>query len=272
MAQARASWTAGDGFTVRRVAALDEYQECMIIQEEIWGPNFRELVPSAILLVAQKMSGVCAGAFAPDGRMLGFVFGISGLRHGTLAHWSDMMAVRPEARGARVGEQLKAYQRTLCLESGIPTMYWTFDPLVARNAHLNIMRLGAQCAEYAENLYGSNTGSPLHGALETDRWVAKWDLTAPVTRPAGRAHPDGVYVLEPTASGAPHLATHFPDASVVRIAIPVDHEPLSLEERIAWRLATRRAFTHYLARGGVVTRFERAHDQHPPFYEVVMGS
>jgi predicted GNAT superfamily acetyltransferase len=253
---------------VRRVEALDEYQECMVLQEEIWGPGFRELVPSAILMVAQKMSGVCAGAFSPDGRMLGFVFGISGLRHGALAHWSDMMAVRPEARGARVGEQLKAYQRALCIESGIPTMYWTFDPLVARNAHLNTMRLGAVCAEYVENMYGSNTGSPLHGALETDRWIMRWDLTQPVRTPDGTADPSGVFVVRADATGAPQSPAVLPDAPVVRIAIPPDHEQLSLDARIAWRLATRRAFTHYLSRGGVVTRFERAQAELPPFYEV----
>ena len=257
-----------DGITFRRVASLEEYQECVAIQEEIWGPGFRELVPSAMLMVAQKMAGVCAGAFGADGRMLGFVFGITGLRHGVLSHWSDMMAVRREARGAHVGERLKQYQRDLCLAVGATTMYWTFDPLVARNAHLNLMRLGARPSEYVVNMYGSNTGSPLHGALETDRWIASWDLTrsAPVLRAPVA---DAPLVVRPSADGLVPIMSAFVDVPAVRVAIPPDHEQFSIETRIAWRLATRDALLHYLARGYEVTRFHRATAELPPYYELV---
>jgi predicted GNAT superfamily acetyltransferase len=250
------------------VETLEEYQECMLIQEEIWGFGFRELVPSAVLMVAQKMGGVVAGAFAPDGRMLGFVFGITGLRHGAIAHWSDMLAVRREARGARVGERLKAYQRELCLAVGVHTMYWTFDPLVARNAHLNLVRLGARAAEYAVNLYGSNTGSPLHGVLDTDRWIAAWDLTAagPVT-PAVPAL-DAPLVVRPVGDGRLPGMEAFPSTGAVRVAIPHDHELLTHDERVAWRMATRTALTHYLARGYTVQRFQRASAAMPPYYEL----
>ena len=68
--------------------------------------------------------------FAPGGRMLGFVFGITGPYRGELSHWSDLLAVRPDARGTHVGERLKRYQRDLCRNIGVGTIYWTFDPLV----------------------------------------------------------------------------------------------------------------------------------------------
>src|SRR5438067_3815899 len=180
---ASADAVGADGITVRRVATLAEYQTCVAIQEETWGQGFRELVPTAILMVAQKLGGVCAAAFDAHDRMLGFVFGITGLKDGALVHWSDLLAVRPEARGAHLGERLKRYQRELVLAVGVHTMYWTFDPLVARNAHLNLVRLGARAAEYVPNMYGDRTGSPLHGALATDRFVAEWDLVAPNGRP-----------------------------------------------------------------------------------------
>ena len=44
---------------------------------------------------------------------------------------------------------------------GIEEIEWTFDPLQASNAHLNIARLGAVVEEYEENIYGVST-SPLH--------------------------------------------------------------------------------------------------------------
>ena len=42
-------------------------------------------------------------------------------------------------------------------------MYWTFDPLVARNAHLNLNKLGAPVEEFVENMYGATNNSPMQG-------------------------------------------------------------------------------------------------------------
>lgn len=260
---------AADGLLLRRVETLEEYQECVVIQEETWGLNFRERVPTAILMVSQKLSGVCAAAFAPGGRMLGFVFGITGPYRGALVHWSDLLAVRAEARGAHVGERLKRYQRGLCRNAGLETIYWTFDPLVARNAHLNLRRLGARASEYVVNMYGSNTGSPLHGSLETDRWVAAWEVS-PSEGESTAAEPraDGVFVVGASSDGAMPVSKPVSAAPVVRVAIPADYEGLTLPQRVAWREATRRAFLHYLALGYQVTAFQRATPDQPPFYEL----
>ena len=263
-----------DGLIFRRVETLEEYLECGVIQEETWGENFRERVPTAMLMVSQRLSGVCAAAFAPSGRMLGFVFGITGLYKGEIAHWSDLLAVRAEARGAHVGERLKRYQRELCLSVGVKTIYWTFDPLVARNAHLNLRRLGATASEYVVNMYGSNTGSPLHGTLDTDRWVAAWDLRPEEDRTALAApHPDGVFVVRPSPDRSMPVEAmpngeQFPAAPVVRVAVPFDYEGLSHSHRVAWRQATREALLHYLALGYRVTTFQRALLDQPPFYEL----
>ncbi len=255
-----------DGLEIRLVETLDEYQACVDLQELTWGPGFHETVPPAILMIANKMAGVTAGAFTRDGRLMGFVFGVSGLRHGTLSHWSDMLAVHPDARGANVGERLKLFQREVCRSYGIPLMYWTFDPLVARNAHLNLMRLGARASEYAVDLYGANTGSPLHGALPTDRWIASWDLETMAVIPQ-RPLEGGVYAVRTDDDGMP-VVQSFVDARAVRVSIPVDHEKLSLTARITWREATRTALTHYLDAGWTVRAFFRATADSPPFYEL----
>ena len=259
-----------DGVTVRRVKTLAEYQECVAIQHETWGESFGELVPAAILMVSQRLSGVCAAAFAPGGRMLGFVFGMTGTMDGSLVHWSDLLAVRPEARGRGLGERLKRYQRDLVRAVGVKTMYWTFDPLVARNAHLNLERLGARAVEYVPDMYGSFTGSPLHGTLPTDRFVAKWDLTAEERIGEERAPrpPVAGVVVNPPASGAVSALPGFPDADVVRVVIPRDFEALEEEERATWRAVTRQAFQVYLARGYHVAGFRRGSDAGLPYYEL----
>ncbi|HJU68340.1 MAG TPA: hypothetical protein VJ650_08820 [Gemmatimonadaceae bacterium] len=257
---------AADGITVRRVETLAEYEECVAIQKETWGGTFREIVFPSILMVAQKLGGVCAAAFAPDARMLGFVFGMTGVRQGRLVHWSDMLAVRAGARGAHIGERLKLYQRDLVRAIGVETMHWTFDPLVARNAHLNLTRLGARAVEYVPDMYGSNTGSPLHGQLPTDRVVVAWDLTAAVGTPAP-ARRTATLVNPVTSDGVPSL-DGFPRASCVRIAIPQDLETEPNELRETWRAVTRKAFLTYLDWGYEVVGFRRGSAEELPAYEL----
>ncbi|MGD2218255.1 MAG: GNAT family N-acetyltransferase, partial [Gemmatimonadales bacterium] len=143
-----------DEFTIRPLESRDDFLQCVALQHETWGEDFEECVPPSILQVSQKVGGVSAGAFDADGRLVGFVFGLSGVRHGRLAHWSDMLAVREELRGRGLGQRLKAYQLSQLLERGIEVAYWTYDPLEAGNANININRLSAFPVEYVPNMYG----------------------------------------------------------------------------------------------------------------------
>ncbi len=258
--------------SIREFASLADYDACVALQDETWGHGFSERVPGAILRVAQKIGGVSAGAFDATGRMLGFVFGMTGVQHGELVHWSDMLAVRPEARGLGLGERLKAYQRDFVRPHGVHRMLWTADPLVARNAHFNINHLGAFPVEYVENMYGDNTGSVLHGAMPTDRFVYHWDLDRDsATVRSGRADADDASI--PTAisvaPGGTPVAVPTVDAARVRISVPHDLtavQSASAERALAWRIAVRAAFITRFAQGLVVTRFVRGRDDALPYY------
>jgi chorismate synthase len=265
--------TASPDVSIRDLSTLEEYQECCELQEETWGRGFSERVPAAILRVSQKVGGVTAGAFDARGRMLGFVFGLTGIREGRLSHWSDMLAVREEARGHRIGERLKHFQREQVLALGVEVMYWTFDPLVARNAHLNLNRLGAHAAEYIEDMYGSNTGSPVHGAVPTDRFVAKWELRHQTEPAPGRDLPGerdaAAPLLNPLDDHGRPLVRPANGADVVRVQVPLDSSLLRMQGAdlpIAWRRAVRQAVTPLLAAGYGVTRFVRAHEGTLPYY------
>lgn len=253
---------------IRELTTLAEYQACVELQEETWGHGFLERVPAAILRVSQKIGGVTAGAFDENDRLIGFVFGMTGVRDGALAHWSDMLAVREDAQGRNIGRQLKAYQRARVLALGVRTMFWTYDPLVARNAHFNINRLGARPVEYVPDMYGSNTGSTLHGAVATDRFVVAWQLDgAEPPRPdAGQACPgdDAIPManpLTPASDGLPTPAEHT-GALSVRVQVPRDPAEIGDEARRShWRLCVRAAIEPRMASGYRVTRFVRSTDR-----------
>jgi predicted GNAT superfamily acetyltransferase len=81
-------------------------------------------------------------------------------------------------------------------------------------------------------------------------------------------HADGVFVVRPNDDGTTPMAMPLSEASVVRVAVPVDHEQLDLTQRAHWRAATRRALLHYLDAGYAVTAFQRATADAPPFYQL----
>ena len=82
--------TAADStaqYEIRHVRTHDEFVQCVELQAATWGADFRELVPATILKITQRLGGVTAGAFAPDGALLGFVFGVTGIEQGSVVHW-----------------------------------------------------------------------------------------------------------------------------------------------------------------------------------------
>jgi predicted GNAT superfamily acetyltransferase len=259
-----------DEITIRRFSTTAEYQECVVLQEDTWGVGFSERVSPAILLISQILGGVAAGAYDDDGRLVGFVYGMTGVRDGEVVHWSDMLAVRPEIRDAGLGRRLKAYQRDELVRDGIGKMYWTFDPLRSRNAHLNVSKLGIVIREYEVDMYGESD-SPLHSGIGTDRFIALWLLSSERVRSrlAGEAEGAPPPALSAGAAldaeiGGGHPKPGVPDLSLgndtVSVVIPSDIAAVmeaDMELAWAWRAATRTAFTHYLAAGFEVREFVR---------------
>ncbi len=261
--------------TIRELSTIQDYRDCCELQEETWGRGFTERVPTAILRVSQKIGGVVAGAFDAEGRMIGFVFGMTGLRDGKLAHWSDMLAVRESARGHHIGDQLKHYQREKVRSLGIDLMLWTYDPLVARNAHFNFNRLGALPVEYIENMYGDSTGSTLDGAMPTDRFVIGWNLPDSEGRDVSPAAPrqgdDDLPLANPLDGvGLPFL--QLPDsAAAVRVQIPDDISQVRAVDHAAavqWRFVVRDAMVTLYQRGMRASRFVRGTTDRLPYYVV----
>lgn len=165
-----------DDISIRPLASQSDYQACVELQRDTWGQRFSDAVPGSILLIAQRLGGVAAGAFDARERLIGFVFGVTGVENGSIVHWSDMLAVRAEARDRGVGRRLKQFQRETVARVGARVIYWTYDPLVARNAHLNFNVFGVRVVEYVRDMYGEGTGSDLHRGIGTDRLIVAWPV------------------------------------------------------------------------------------------------
>jgi predicted GNAT superfamily acetyltransferase len=244
---------------VRALETAADLRACVAVQREIWGSEFDEIVPPSLIRAALRVGAVALGAFAADGTLVGFVFGLTGIEDGEAVHWSHMLGVLPAARDRGVGRRLKELQRAEVARRGATRMYWTFDPLQARNAHLNLNVLGARVVEYVADMYGDSR-SPLHQAVGTDRLIVEW-LTDPA---AAVRTSDGV-----EAAAVPVL-TPFPRAGeadvtaggsgTVWIEIPWDLQEVvatSAVDAREWREATRQDFQSALQAGYAVTRLHR---------------
>ncbi len=260
-----------DHLIIRRLSSLEEYQACADFQEEVWGRGFSEKVSAAILMIANRLGGIAAGAFDASGTLHGFVFGLTGVVDGRLVHWSDMLAVRSEGRDRGLGTRLKLYQREALLAQGVREMRWTFDPLQARNAHVNFSKLGIVCRDYVENMYG-HTDSPLHRGIGTDRFIARWFMDSPrvesrIRRATGGRRAGPVTGLPSALSvdtsaaypvpGSPMLSLEDPR---VLVPVPADVNLVmgtDLDLAVRWREATRKVLTHYFSRGYEAREFIR---------------
>lgn len=195
---------------IHPLVTMEALRECEDLQRRVWGYDEREIVPAAQMRAALHAGGMVAGAFL--GReLVGFLYAFPAIAHeaglAQVGLHSHMMAVVPEARGLGLGRRLKWYQRRFALERGIEWVTWTFDPLQAGNARLNVEHLGVLVHEYQIDFYGV-LGGALSGELPTDRFVALWFLGS--ARVAERARRDPHAALEawrgdeePSTEGAP---------------------------------------------------------------------
>ena len=146
---------------------------------------------------------------------------------------------------------------------GGAVIYWTYDPLIARNAHLNFNRLGVRLAEYVDDMYGV-TDSVLHGGIPTDRLIVAWptyddeigQLLANAERRIESLDCQQSPIVTPQFIAGAHGAAILPHC--VRIEIPLDAEMMLQEapsEAAEWRARVRRDLRWALNAGYTISAF-----------------
>lgn len=177
----------GRKVVLRACESFEDLDACVEMQADVWGYEGNDLIPRRGFVVARHAGGQVLGAFAEDGRLAGFAMAVAGLKGDPPRPYlhSHMLAVDPAWRNEGLGQTLKAFQREEALGRGVDRMEWTFDPLEAKNAFLNIHKLGAMVRCYLPDFYGVSS-SRLQKGLPTDRLLAEWHLdSARVSRALG---------------------------------------------------------------------------------------
>ncbi|MEU1973103.1 GNAT family N-acetyltransferase [Microbacterium sp. NPDC019599] len=231
------------GVVVREVTTIEEQAAVVRLLSEIWGRSLdNPPVPPELLRAFAKAGNYISAAFVDD-EIVGATIGFHSTPEKHALH-SHIAGVRPQLAGRSVGFAMKQHQRAWALSRGIEAIEWTFDPLVARNAYFNVMKLRAMPVEYLTNFYGVMP-DVINGDDETDRLLVRWSLREPEVVAA--------------ASGiAPVVDPQAPGIECVRV--PADIERLRTTDLALarqWRLDVRERLGAALAGGGRVVGFDR---------------
>ena len=221
--------------SIRPLTSLPDQALGRMIFDHTWAMDAgTEITPN--LLQAMIHSGAyLSGAFI-DGQCVGAAFAFPATTGGPHLH-SHMTAVIDKFRDKGIGHALKVDQYKWAKQNNYKEITWTFDPLVARNAKLNILKLGVDISAYYPNFYG-DMPDELNAGDESDRVMASLKVVGDA----------------PT----PRTAISAPDKSAVLIAIPSDIVAIRVKdiaENLRWRREVRDKFVGVLARGGKVVGF-----------------
>ena len=263
-------------WTIRLLETPEELGLIEELQRLIWPGSETDIVPAHMLITAAHNGGLVLGAFK-EHKIVGFVFGFPGLESTPDGprpkHCSHMLGVHPDHRDGGLGFALKRAQWQMVRHQGLDHITWTYDPLLGRNAYLNIARLGAVCSTYRRSEYGDMRDG-LNAGLPSDRFQADWWVnTRRVERRLGKhsrptlklthAARSGLHPFYPLQTGAENLPRppeHCPpfEERLLMAEIPADFMTLKAADFALardWRFFCRELFETAFAKGYIVTDF-----------------
>lgn len=173
----------GDVRTIRDLDTVELIIEAQSLLDAIRGPE--RVIDAGTLRALQQSGNYVVGLFDDEsgaehmvGASVAF-FGVPGQR----TMHSHITALVPDYRGRGWGRELKEHQRQWAFSREVGRITWTFDPLVARNAHFFLTVLGARVTGYSVNNYGIFGGGD--AGDESDRLDVEWALADIAKHPAG---------------------------------------------------------------------------------------
>jgi len=232
------------GATIRELVDVGDLTDAARLLDEVWGMTDGASVVPVGLLRAWAFTGNYVTAAYLDGQLVGVSAGFLGRDHGLdgpVLH-SHVTGVSARARGRQVGLALKLHQRAWAAERGIERITWTFDPVIRRNAHFNLHKLGADPVAYLDDFYGTLTDD-LNAGQSTDRLLVSWEVRGPCLSVVRRPGRQARWLLA-DVDGRPQPHADAGLATQMLVALPADIEGLRRTDpalATAWRAAVRDA-------------------------------
>lgn len=260
---AAAAATLAAGVEIVALESMDELHDVQLLFAEIWSAGDEPPVSGELMRALAHAGNYVVGAYDPtrDGALAGACVAFFGPPVDQALH-SHIAGVTPTARGRSVGYALKLNQHAWALRHGVREITWTFDPLVSRNAYLNIAKLGATPVRYLPNFYGEMADG-INAGQGSDRLLVCWTVRPEVelTR-RDREVPGARVLLEQSPEGLPISAETgaLGQAETSLVRVPRDIEALRREDPAAarsWRSAVGDVLGGLLAEGRRVTGFTR---------------
>lgn len=218
--------------TIRDLDTVELILQAQSLLDSIRGPE--RVIDAGTLRALQQSGNYVVGLFddaSGEERMVGASIAFFGAPAKRTMH-SHITALLPEYRGRGWGRELKEHQRQWAFSRDVGHITWTFDPLVARNAHFFLTVLGAHVTGYSVNNYGIFGGGD--AGDESDRLDVRWALAD---------------IAKPPAA----------DAVAATLEIPADIESMRESDpdaAHAWRMRLRGEIEQLLARGLRIAGFD----------------
>ncbi len=305
-------------FTLRILESPDDMVAVENLQRLVWPGSETDVIPLHMLVTFAHNGGIVIGAFTGDqadsgdlaqgdfaqgdlaqgdpspsgsdpenqNRLIGFVFGFAGLYYTPDGprpkHCSHELGVHPDFRHLGIGFALKRAQWQMVRHQGLDLITWTYDPLLSRNAHLNLTLLGGVCNTYQREVYGDMRDG-LNAGLPSDRFQLDWwvnsqrvqrRLSRRARKPLDLAHflGAGAEIINPSQPGnhgyAIPASQNLVDSGKVEAAehlhanllveIPYDFQTMRADDpglALEWRMHARDLFEHLFSHGYLAVDF-----------------
>jgi predicted GNAT superfamily acetyltransferase len=275
---------------IRVLESPEDMTAVEALQRVVWPGSETDVVPLHMLITAIHNGGLLVGAFVED-ELVGFVFGFPGIEFTPDGprpkHCSHMMGIHPNRRDSGIGFALKRAQWQMVRHQGLDHITWTYDPLLSRNANLNIAKLGGVCNTYRRSEYGDMRDG-LNAGLPSDRFLVDWwintrrvdrRLSKRPRRPLklddfSKAELQPLYSLQRGSDQLPRPPEHVSplNGNLTLAEVPSDFSALKdADFSLArdWRFFTREVFETAFAEGYIVTDF--IYDESRSFYVLAHG-
>ncbi len=157
--------------SVEIVDSPQKAQQLAQVLTSVWGET--NAISVDVIIAVVHSGGYASLASREAGTAKQIIGGSLALvgRHENMLH-SHVTGVVGDAVNSGVGRALKQHQWAWAKENNFAAISWTFDPLVRRNAHFNLVTLGAKVVSYHRDFYGE-LNDKINASDSTDRLVVE---------------------------------------------------------------------------------------------------